>query len=177
MGYRRAGGLPLMFSLEAVKPGPSPALSQSQSQSCRNRSSRLGNSIPMTVALMRIIDALKGKPMTTWLYRVRPSRPAMLTEGPTPAEQEAVGRHFAYLQGLCRAGVMHLAGRTLNGDEEGFGICLFSAGSEEEARRVMEGDPAVIAGVMSAQLFPYRVALLNTASLAEAADLPDPPLA
>lgn len=115
--------------------------------------------------------------MTTWLYRVRPSRPAMLTEGPTPAEQEAVGRHFAYLQGLCRAGVMHLAGRTLGDDEEGFGICLFSAASEEEARQLMGEDPAVVAGVMVARLFPYRVALLNAASLAEAAGLPAPPSA
>ena len=113
--------------------------------------------------------------MSTWLYRVRPSRPAMLTEGPTPAEQEAVGRHFAYLQGLCRAGVMHLAGRTLNEDDEGFGICIFSAEGKEEARRLMESDPAVMAGVMQAQLFPYRVALLNTASLADAAGLPAPP--
>jgi uncharacterized protein YciI len=57
-------------------------------------------------------------------------------------------------------GVVILAGRTLNGDDSTFGIVIFNAGSEEEARRIMESDPAVRQGVMRAELFPYRVALI-----------------
>ena len=107
--------------------------------------------------------------MSTWLYRVTPARLAMLTEGATSAEEEAVGRHFAHLQDLCAAGVAHLAGRTLNTDRDIFGIVLFEAADEEAARALMEADPAVAAGVFLARLFPYRVALLNGDSLARAA--------
>lgn len=106
--------------------------------------------------------------MSTWLVRLRPTRFAMLSEGPTAEESAAVGAHFAYLQELVRQGVVHLAGRTTTAEEEGMGLVLFSASGEEEARALMENDPAVAAGVFAARLFPYRVALFNGASLEEA---------
>ncbi len=106
--------------------------------------------------------------MATWLYRIRPSRAAMLTEGPTPEEQRQVGQHFAYLQDLCRQGVVHLAGRTLDSGPDSMGIVLFSAGDEAAARALMESDPAVAGGVMQATLHPYGVALLNADSLLKA---------
>lgn len=82
----------------------------------------------------------------------------MLTEGPTP--EEAVGEHFAYLQRLLAEGVVILAGRTLNADESSYGIVIFEAGSEDEARAIMHGDPDVRQGVMCAELSPYRIALM-----------------
>jgi uncharacterized protein YciI len=94
-----------------------------------------------------------------YLYRVRPSRATMLETGPTAEEGRIIDEHFAYLQALARRGVVLLAGRTLNTDTDSFGIVIFLAGSDEEAERIMAGDPAVRAGVMSAQLFPYRIAL------------------
>jgi uncharacterized protein YciI len=94
-----------------------------------------------------------------FLYRVQPTRPAMLTEGPTPREMESVSRHFEYLQGLTRRDIVLLAGRTLNTDPSSFGIVIFRAASEDEARVIMLADPAVREGVMSADLFPYRIAL------------------
>ncbi|MFA7330749.1 MAG: YciI family protein [Candidatus Delongbacteria bacterium] len=106
--------------------------------------------------------------MSTWLYRIRPTRPALLSTGPTPAEQALIGRHFAYLQELTQRGIVHLAGRTTTTEEEGMGLVIFSAPGEPEARALMEGDPAVAGGVFAARLFPYRVALLNVDSLAEA---------
>ncbi len=56
-------------------------------------------------------------------------------------------------------GRLTLAGRTQ--EEIPFGIVIFEA--ETEARAIMEGDPAVQAGVMSATLHPYRVALIRRA--------------
>jgi len=106
--------------------------------------------------------------MGTWIYRLRPTRFAMLVEGPTPEEQRLVGEHFAYLQELTRRGVVHLAGRTTTTDEDGMGIVLFSSPDEESARALMEADPAVRHGVMGASLFPFRLALLNSESLREA---------
>lgn len=95
-----------------------------------------------------------------FLYLLRPARLEMLTAGPTAAEAAIVSEHFAYLQALTEQGVMILVGRTLNNDAETLGLAIFRAGSEAEARAIMENDPAVRAGVMTAKLYPYRIALL-----------------
>ncbi len=96
-----------------------------------------------------------------YLYKIKPTRPAMLIEGLTPRESEIMAQHFAYLQQLTQQGVLILAGRTLTTDEDTFGITVFKANSEEHARTIMNNDPAVIQGVMHAKLFPYRVALIS----------------
>jgi uncharacterized protein YciI len=95
-----------------------------------------------------------------FLYMIRPARPAMLTEGPTAAERAAISEHFAYLQALQASGALVLAGRTQNTDESSFGIVIFYADSEAAAGQIMRSDPAVLAGVMVATLYPYRIALL-----------------
>lgn len=84
----------------------------------------------------------------------------MLTAGPTDEEARLVSEHFHYLQGLCEAGVVKLAGRTLNTDASAFGIIIFEAADEAAARSIMENDPAVKQGVMRAELYPYRIALM-----------------
>ena len=75
----------------------------------------------------------------------------------TEQQEKAVGEHFNRLKGLLAAGKLILAGRTL--DDNPQGLVILEVGSEEEARELMETDPAVAKGVMSAELFPYRVAL------------------
>jgi uncharacterized protein YciI len=96
-----------------------------------------------------------------FLYRIQPTRPEMVAVGPTPQEQEIVAAHFEYLKQLTTDGVMILVGRTLNTDASTFGIAIFKAETEEEARAIMLADPAVANGVMRAELFPYRIALLR----------------
>lgn len=98
--------------------------------------------------------------MNQYLYRIEPTRPEMLTLGATSKESAAVDAHFSYLQDLTRRGVVILAGRTLNTDPSSFGIVIFQAESDQDARGIMQADPAVRAGVMRAELFPYRVALM-----------------
>jgi len=85
----------------------------------------------------------------------------MLTEGSTPEEAELVSQHFDRLKRLMEEGVVILAGRTLNTDASTFGIIIFNAESEDYARAIMESDPAVSGGVFRAELFPYRVALID----------------
>jgi uncharacterized protein YciI len=97
-----------------------------------------------------------------FVYKIQPVRPEMLSAGATPEEEQAISEHFAYLEGLTEAGVVLLAGRTLNTDVSCFGIVLVAAGSESEARQVMLGDPAVAQRVMRAELYPFRIALLGT---------------
>lgn len=92
----------------------------------------------------------------TFLYVLRPRRPDMLLDGGTPQEQRILQEHFEYLQ--ARARRMHLFGRTANNDANTFGLVLFEAATESEAREVMAEDPAVKARVMDAELFPFRIA-------------------
>ena len=53
-----------------------------------------------------------------------------------------------------------LAGRTNTRDESTFGIVIFKAESDEAAQAFVDEDPAVKAGVMTAMLFPFRLAML-----------------
>ena len=96
---------------------------------------------------------------TQFLYRIRPTRTAMLSEGPTQRESEVVAEHFAYLERLVAAGTVLMAGRTLGPAEEAFGVVVFSAASEAAALELMQNDQAVRQGVMQAELFPFRIAL------------------
>jgi uncharacterized protein YciI len=96
-----------------------------------------------------------------FLYRIQPVRDEMISQGTTPEEEDALASHFDYLESLTRSGVVHLAGRTLTSDYAGFGIILFSAESEEAARRIMLDDPAVKGRVMRAELYPFRASLVG----------------
>jgi uncharacterized protein YciI len=96
-----------------------------------------------------------------FLYTTRPSRLGMLTEGATEEEASIVSAHFDYLKGLAAQGVLLLAGRTQDADATTFGIVLFRAAGESEARAMMENDPAVSHGVMLGELHPYRIAILG----------------
>lgn len=98
--------------------------------------------------------------MNQYLYRIRPTRMEMLSEGPTPRESELVSQHFAYLEGLMAQGKLILAGRTQTPDPDGMGIVVFKAESDEAAQAIVDGDPAVANSVFAAKLFPYRVALI-----------------
>lgn len=98
--------------------------------------------------------------MAQYLYRIQPTRAAMLTDGPTEAEAATVSAHFSYLQTLVEQGVVILAGPTLNTDPTNFGLVIFNADSDEAARTILDEDPAVSGGVMRAELFPFRVSLI-----------------
>jgi uncharacterized protein YciI len=98
--------------------------------------------------------------MPQYIYLLKPARLEMLTQS-TPYEDETVSKHFAYLKDLTEKGVMILVGRTTNDDATTFGIAIFEAENETGAFEIMQNDPAVMGGVMSAKLFPYRVALMR----------------
>jgi uncharacterized protein YciI len=73
-------------------------------------------------------------------------------------EVEIVEEHFEYLKRSLSRGVVFLAGRCL--DDE-FGIVIFKADSMEQAGEFVESDPAVKKGVMTAELHPFRIALVK----------------
>ncbi len=97
--------------------------------------------------------------MAQFLYRLQPVNPSMLVEGPSPDEEACIAEHFEYLAALTHENVVLIAGRTMNSDRSSFGVVIFEAGTEEQARDLMLADPAVRAGVFSAELFPFRISL------------------
>lgn len=87
-------------------------------------------------------------------------RPDLLDEKNwTTHEEHLVDVHFQRLQSDSANGKVILAGRTINSDPTQFGVVIFEAASDDGARDYMITDPAVAAGVMCAELFPFRVAL------------------
>jgi uncharacterized protein YciI len=94
--------------------------------------------------------------MQEFLYKLQLVRGDMLRSGPTAAEQAAVAEHFAYLQGLHAQGVIIFVGRTLTTDDNTMGLAVFRAESEDVARRIMNDDPVVKKGVMTATLYPFK---------------------
>lgn len=97
--------------------------------------------------------------MAQFIYVVRPTRVAMLREGPTAHEMAVLGQHFAYLAQLVQDGGALMAGRTLTDDDTTFGIAVLQQPTQEAADAAMRADPAVAQGVMTATLFPFSVAL------------------
>jgi len=77
----------------------------------------------------------------------------------TEKDNNIVSIHFAYLQNLLQQGTLLMAGRSLVATPNNFGIVVFEAESEVEACQIMENDPAVKQGLMTAELHPFRVAL------------------
>lgn len=78
----------------------------------------------------------------------------------TEADNQAVGRHFAKLQELQKQGKLILAGRTTVKESTGF--VILEVESEAEARKIMEDDDAVKAGIMSAEILPFQTALMKS---------------
>lgn len=100
-----------------------------------------------------------------YLYKIQTVRPAMLTEGPTEEEAEITTQHFNYLKDLQEKGVVILAGRTTSDDYSSFGIIIFNAESDEDAKAIVENDPAVKNRIMRAEWYPYRIALIKEANV------------
>lgn len=97
--------------------------------------------------------------MQEFMYILHLVRKDMLLTGPTAAEQAVVGEHFAYLQDLTAKGTIILVGRTQTTDEHTMGIAILRAESEEAALQIMNSDPCVKKGTMTATLYPFKVVL------------------
>ncbi|ASS74193.1 hypothetical protein CIG75_03795 [Tumebacillus algifaecis] len=94
---------------------------------------------------------------TEYSYLLRPNRPDFITTM-TEAEQAVMGEHFVYLQQLLSAGQLILAGPCL---DAAYGVVIFRADSPEAAAAIMQNDPAVVKAVMSAEVHPFRVSLME----------------
>jgi uncharacterized protein len=96
-----------------------------------------------------------------YLYVLRLPERLHREEAWTEAETAATRAHFRHLQAATEAGTVVLAGRTDEPLDATFGIVVFEAVDEDAARRFMASDPAIAAGVMTATLYPFSLALLR----------------
>ncbi len=93
-----------------------------------------------------------------FIYIVKP-RKENFNETATIEENNIVGEHFLYLQKLLEQNILILAGPELNAE---FGIAIIETDSEDEARNIMENDPAVKKKVFSAKLYSFKVSLIKS---------------
>jgi len=94
---------------------------------------------------------------SAFIYVLRPSREG-LADAPTPEEEARLEEHFQYLRSRLEEGRLILAGPCLDGM---LGVVVFRAETEEAARAFMDSDPAVRYGLMTAELHPFRVSLVE----------------
>ena len=90
---------------------------------------------------------------------LKPTRQGM-PESPTPEESAAALAHFNYYKDLLAQGTLILAGRTQ--EPPHVGIMIFEASDQQAAESIVNNDSAIIAGVFTARVQPYRVALSRT---------------
>ena len=79
----------------------------------------------------------------------------------TKEDKAASEQHFVRFLEAAKSGQLILAGRTQEPGEKIFGIAIFRASDEAAARAFMKADPLVSAGLMTAELHPFAVALEN----------------
>lgn len=85
----------------------------------------------------------------------RPAR-ANFAEGQSGRESAAMQEHFNYLRDLLDRGILKLAGRM---EDMSQGLAIVECASGEQARAIIEADPAVRSGVFIAECKPWRTAL------------------
>jgi len=78
--------------------------------------------------------------------------------GPRPEDMPALQGHVKYLRTLAEQGTSLFSGHTLTHDENSFGLLVVRADSEAAARKIMEGDPIIQAGLVKGTVIPFGVA-------------------
>ena len=109
---------------------------------------------------MFIADPSKP-PNDIFMYTLHPTRVDMLTKGSTDAEKALAGQHWMHSIDLLKKGVIIYAGRTMDTTAESHATVVFRAKSKDEAKSIMESDPAVKGGLFRAKLFSYQPMLIE----------------
>jgi uncharacterized protein YciI len=86
-------------------------------------------------------------------YQLRPAFDEAFQARATPEERAVFEAHGEWLEARYAEGQVLFAGRCYDGP---FGLVVLDAADENEARRLMESDPSVRAGVQAAELYPFR---------------------
>lgn len=93
--------------------------------------------------------------MENYIYVLKPVRSTFLHDA-TEEEANIVSEHFYYLQNLNKDKTVFLAGRT---EQAEFGIVILTTENLQKAEEIMSNDPVVKKNVMTAELYPFLIAL------------------
>jgi uncharacterized protein len=83
------------------------------------------------------------------------ARPTLLQDM-TPEEERTAMAHFDHVKEAFKEGSLLMAGRRADFP---LGIEVIEAESEEAARKFVEADPAIVKGLFTYELHPFRLAL------------------
>jgi uncharacterized protein YciI len=86
-----------------------------------------------------------------FVVRLSPCRGRGLLVNPTAWERNIIAAHRSYLRMLADRGQLVFTGIS-EGPTRMDGVLVVEVASEEEARRLMENDPFVLAGLVRAEL-------------------------
>jgi uncharacterized protein YciI len=100
-----------------------------------------------------------SKATPQWLYVLKLVPRLHDDKAWTKDDERVIGEHFRHLQRLVAERTVVLAGRTTEAGDRTMGLVIFEAADETAARALMQADPAVKGGIMTATLHPYAVAL------------------
>lgn len=116
-----------------------------------------------TSAVLPLQDLAAQQPPARrqYLYVLRVAPPFQKEAAWTDAENAAVSKHFDRLAKATTAGQVILARRTGEALDKTIGLVIFEADGDAEAKAFMDADPAIVAGLMTATLHPYAVALIR----------------
>lgn len=105
------------------------------------------------------LAAQQGQAYGQYVYILKVAPRFQVEAAWTGTEHAVVARHFAWLTDAVKSGQVILVGRTTESLDKTFGIVIFEAESAVAAGEFMHSDPAVVAGLMTATVHPYSVAL------------------
>jgi carbonic anhydrase/acetyltransferase-like protein (isoleucine patch superfamily)/uncharacterized protein YciI len=100
----------------------------------------------------------KDRGVSEWIFFMHPPRDDFIATM-SGAERAAFDAHAAWLRGLLADGLLIAAGPCLG--QINTGIAIFEAASEEEARRIVAGEPVTSGEYMRGDLRPFRLGLLR----------------
>lgn len=69
---------------------------------------------------------------------------------------------YTYSIDLLQRGIVVFAGRTIDRSAASFATVVIYAKSADDARAIMQNDPAVEGGLFRARLFPYQPMLMGS---------------
>ena len=101
-----------------------------------------------------------------WLIMLNIARPELQDpKSWTKEDNAAVGAHFVRLQKMTEEGKVFFFERTQDTTADGklvpdtLGLIVLEAPDRAAAEAVLQGDPAVKAGIMRGKVFSYKIAL------------------
>lgn len=107
----------------------------------------------------RIVNSQKPPATFAFVYKV--SNEDFRKSGPRPEDMPALQGHVKYLRTLAEQGTSLFSGHTLNSDESAFGLLVVRAESEAAARKIMEADPIIHAGLVQGTVIPFGIGTIG----------------